>query len=767
MLSTVAVATAAILRASSSCLGCLLWQDVTAVKGEKGKKHTAAAREKVVWPICSSTMTHFVVGLRLKLMKLPTVCTERIFRDVITFSNPEDRGYDDLRSIVQSKLSFMELPARDFIVFYTEDGSGDRIVVDDSFFDGLLRRWARRITKMKAKPTDTPLILGGVDFETVAADCSQRPLYSGGESDGDAEEPSILVNFEVEVQSLRQSAVESEEKPPRVASLLAECAPLTRDNLARHMQTTTPKNEPQPVERPWAATPTPTGPSPLPSGEVLVSVQNLTCPPTPANFFLRCILTAIRFKTPKPGITVAELDLCDAADTSQDITAVTFDDMVHKAIRDHLRGDRRQVLELRRVYVRRKTEVDSRYQTNAHPLLLRLDRSSKLEVVHVRTVPAPSGGGNAVITVREGVGSAEMVSVTQLMSLRRPNTSGTPREGYANGPASDAPLFASYLGQGFGNSCTPPLAATMSSSSSSGPRRTTFTLSSGGGNSGASTAVVSGAVPSVYGQQVRALQEQLLRQRTPVDEQPQEPGVINVSARDVLQREPLVEQHANREEQRKQRIRRRVEVSTSCLLCGLDCEDEENCMAAVRNQLLKSSRNRGLKIPTFAQLKRDLSDRRRVADGQIPKRLVCRQTFVNGVDRSVHVVHPRCAHLCAAYQGGAELEDFVLCDMAMNQCSLCGLPGASVACYHPQCTETYHVVCALYSSGYVNFGQRDPYLPCAACPKHTQVNISSSAVKHIPNVLHADHSCWEDGVAFDSRVVESTDLRDPDENDGW
>jgi hypothetical protein len=129
-------------------------------------------------------------------------------------------------------------------------------------------------------------------------------------------------------------------------------------------------------------------------------------------------------------------------------------------------------------------------------------------------------------------------------------------------------------------------------------------------------------------------------------------------------------------------------------------------------------------------------------------------------------VHPRCAHLCSAYQSGTELEDIAECELDMNVCALCGMPGACVACYHPQCKEVYHVVCALYSGGYVNFGQRDPFLPCPACPRHTQVPMSKKRREVGSNVLHVDHSCWEDGVAFDSRVVESTDLRDPDENDG-
>ena len=121
-------------------------------------------------------------------------------------------------------------------------------------------------------------------------------------------------------------------------------------------------------------------------------------------------------------------------------------------------------------------------------------------------------------------------------------------------------------------------------------------MSGTSGNVGASVALVSGVVPSAFGQELRTRQEQLIRQTPPVATAPLEPGVPIVTARDVRQREPLVEQHANREEQRKQRIRRKTEVSTRCLLCGLDCNDEQACMAIVRQLLSKSLRNRGPRL---------------------------------------------------------------------------------------------------------------------------------------------------------------------------
>ncbi|CCW62104.1 unnamed protein product [Phytomonas sp. EM1] len=184
----------------------------------------------------------------------------------------------------------------------------------------------------------------------------------------------------------------------------------------------------------------------------------------------------------------------------------------------------------------------------------------------------------------------------------------------------------------------------------------------------------------------------------------------------------------------------------------------------VSSLLQASSRNRGTRIPSFEELKHALCDQRGVKPGRSPTRLVCEQTFVNTTTKTVHVVHCRCAHLCSAYQSGKELEDIVWCDLAMQVCTLCGMPGACVACYHPECAEIYHVVCALFSVGYVNFGKKDPYLPCPACPRHTQVVLPNK--KRKDEVLHTDESCWTDDIAFDSRVVTATDLRDPDENDG-
>nr|VDZ48903.1 PHD-like_zinc-binding_domain_containing_protein_putative/Pfam:PF13771 [Leishmania donovani] len=737
------------------------------------------------------------VGLRLRFVKLPHIDGERVFRDVISFVEPEDRSYDDLRALVEAKVRFMELSHSDFTAFHIEEHTGDRVVVDTAYFSALLRQWARRAAKERPPPKRPTVpemaglaVLGESPSPFVNSEYEGH-FGSGGmptvptsnmSSDDDVEDderpPDMLECFEIELQSSNSVAVATAAAIPNLASSVSGAMPspvqfaaLTRENLARLCDgdvaklgasallpasgTASPGKQAAGIDPRRAA---PNSHLPDPNAEVLVRVRDLTCPPGQVKFYLCCIILAVRFKTPKPGLTVAELDLGDAEDVTQAITAVSFDEVVHKAIRDHLRGDRRQVLELRQVYVRRKNDVDVRYQTNAHPLLLRLDRSSKMEVVRILATPAPQPGSGAIVTVREQLGSAGVVDAAQLM--RQPQRLRHDSGGASGAPSSENGVSLSGVGSG----AYPPVCS--SSSSSSGPRRTTFTMCTTSGNTGASAALVNGVVPSSFGQELRSRQEMLLRQQRSAGSAPIEPGVAIVTARDVREREPLVEQHANREEQRKMHIRRKVEVSTQCLLCGLDCSDESACMAIVRQQLMRSSRNRGAQVPNFAQVKRDLSDRRRVPEGKVPTRLVCTHTFVNSATRTVHVVHPRCAHLCSAYQSGGELEDIVVCDLRMNVCTLCGMPGACVACYHPRCTEMFHVVCALYSGGYVNFGQRDPFWPCPACPRHTQVVVVSKKRPEGSNVLHVDHSCWEDGIAFDSRVVESTDLRDPDENDG-
>ena len=100
-------------------------------------------------------------------------------------------------------------------------------------------------------------------------------------------------------------------------------------------------------------------------------------------------------------------------------------------------------------------------------------------------------------------------------------------------------------------------------------------------------------------------------------------------------------------------------------------------MPIVRSLLTANRQNRGTYIPTITKLRHALSDGRvstllsKKQSGK-DERVVCQSHFVNLEHKSLHVIHPRCAHLCTAYQRGKEIEDFVQCELNMHICSLCG-----------------------------------------------------------------------------------------------
>ncbi|ESL08684.1 hypothetical protein TRSC58_03610 [Trypanosoma rangeli SC58] len=371
-----------------------------------------------------------------------------------------------------------------------------------------------------------------------------------------------------------------------------------------------------------------------------------------------------------------------------------------------------------------------------------MDRGSRMEVVQVLPLPVALRS-EQVVTVRENLQRTGIVNLSDLAFASEP---------YNVQPSPNAPKVHSSLGS----------SSSSSSSMHSGARRTMLSLSSGVSSS---AMPVSGVVPSQLGKQIERQQAQFLAKRGREDPVQWEPDIIRVTAKDVRMRDSIMEHEVFQEENKKDRIRRRKEVSQTCIICGVNCEDE-GTLRVVKDLLKNSTRNMGRHIPTMAELRHALSDLRRARDGKSQQRLTCAQHFVDLRTHSVHVVHCRCAHLCTSYQRGAELEDVVFCELPMQTCELCGMPGASVACYHPDCHEKYHTVCALFSGGYVNFGKKDPYLPCPACPRHTQVIVTTSG--KAPLLNGRSTSCWweEDKVVFDSRVVEDTDLRDPDENEG-
>ncbi|EPY24904.1 hypothetical protein STCU_06946 [Strigomonas culicis] len=689
------------------------------------------------------------VALRLCFVKLPTLSEERIFRATLEFSDPESCSYQDLAAIIENKLIFMEVHnGMDTVTVFFKEANGDRVVVDDCYFAHLVRQWARAAARQGRRGSSSES--GSVDREPRIA--------------------AVSASFEIEVTKSTSFSNLSSSPPPQVAT----GQPPPRGVLSGPRQQPTKASTPLPLtienlsKLPIASLPVaaatlahgdgrggaigelrdaPAAPAPVAS-EANIRIGALTCPPRHSPFFLRCVILAIRFKTPKPGLTVAELDLGDReAPTTERITAVTFDEQVQRAIRQNLRSDLRQVVEIRHCLVRHKSEVEKRFQTNAHPLLLRLDRSCNIEVVQLLAAPLVllPDRASAIVTVRDRTQPVGVLDLSDMASL------GRPRDGGAT-------------------------AVVGSSSSSSGPARTVFSLSGGALRPKAGPPSSHGAAAAAQPQTAASLGMHLQHQQQAIlaaargtaEAAPHEHGLPSVTAQDVTRREPLVEQQANRAEIQKQRIRHRSELSMECFLCGLNVEAAAPCMERVRYLLGRNARRAGLPVPTLEELREALTDPRtpaRAGSKRPQARLYCETHFVRKSTRTLHVVHPRCAHLCTDYQEGKPMEDMDGFRLAMNVCALCGGEGACVRCYHPDCNEQFHVVCALFSGGYVNFGKKDPYRPCPACPRHTLVSMDNEHILGADGDLPRggkNENLWAEDIVFDSNEVGEMDLRDPD-----
>lgn len=695
------------------------------------------------------------VGLRLCFVKLPTLAEERIFRASLDFSDPESCTYQDLVAILENKLVFMEVyNEMDIVtVFFKEEG-GDRVVVDDCYFAHLVRQWYKAAARKGARASSNDS--GSRDGEPPAVSVSAsleievtKPAsYSNLSSSTPPPVVPATTSSSFHAQRQRAGADGTQALGPSKGGA-ASPMPLTIENLAKLPIASHPA--PGTVANTEAQGGLAVSAHPV-LGETKIRIGELTCPPRHAPFFIRCVILAIRFKTPKPGLTVAELDLGDReAPATERISAVTFDEQVQRAIRQNLRSDLRQVVEIRNCVVRTKTETEKRFQTNPHPLQLRLDKSCNIEVVQLLAAPLvmQPDRPSAIVTIRDQTHSVGILDLSDMASFGRPRDGGG-------------------------------MAVAGSSSSSSGPARTVFSLSGGAlkPKTGPPLSHAAATAPqlqtaALLGLHLQQQQQSIIGVARDVPTPTHEHGLPIVTAHDVKRREPLVEYQANRAEKQKERIRHRAELSMECFLCGLNVESESPCMDRVRYLLGCHNSRTGVTIPTFEQLREALSDQRRSvkAGSKRPKsRLYCETHFVNTSTRTLHVVHPRCAHLCTDYQEGKPMEEMVGYSRAMNICTLCGGEGACVRCYHPDCNEQYHTVCALFSNGYVNFGKKDPYRPCPACPRHTLVSMDND------HILGADgdrprreknENLWAEDVVFDSDVVEDMDLRDPDEHDDY
>ncbi|SCU64358.1 uncharacterized protein TEOVI_000009000 [Trypanosoma equiperdum] len=648
------------------------------------------------------------VTVSLRFTGVPGIQGQRVFRDTLSVTHPYDNSYDRIRDVVNEKLKFMKAPLCDFTVFHKDNKTNDVVVVDNAYFAELVRDL---VGKALALGGTRPASIAEGVYKLGETRDFRRNEVLGGSFDYEEEGEEVVslsgvLSFDVEVTNEKTVVA----KPSLNSGTVV---PLTTEALRAHV-----------------------------SDGVHVAIGSLVCPPKHPNVFIRAAVIGIHFKQLNSGQSLCRLDLCEPEDVRQQITAVTFDASVQKAIRDNLKGGGREVVELRNAYIRKKNETDIRYQVNMHPLIIGMNSCSRIEVVRLLPAPVALNPEN-VVTMRENLRPTGIINF--------------------GGPAvsSEKPVNSS-LSQPMRQNAS----ATGSSSSSSvqsGPRKTMLSLNSAASNT---ITPISGVVPSHLGEEMRRQQANFLSKRTREEPLPKEPDTIHVSVKDVRMRDMIVAQYAVREEETKNRIRRRKEVNQTCIICGVNCEDEST-LTLVADLLKNNSENRGRRIPSMAELRWALCDRRQTKSGQVGNRLVCAQYFVDTRTNSLHVVHCRCAHLCTGYQRGRDLEDIVALELPMQTCTLCGMPGASVFCYHPDCREMYHTICALFCFGYVNFGKKDPHLPCPARPKHTQV-------KHLlpdeagPVTYAQSNSAWweEDKVVFDSSIVETTDLRDPDENEG-
>nr|CCC93147.1 unnamed protein product [Trypanosoma congolense IL3000] len=650
------------------------------------------------------------VILQLCFINAPNNQAGRAFRSMLLVKDPNNHGYHEIRDIVREKLRFINVATCNFTVFHEDSKTSDIVVVDDAYFRELLFNVVGNTLASKKPVTAIPHLANVYGGRSV---CGRDEILGGSYPEREEHEEmfeSDVVRFKVEVDPVKPAGQNLGDQGLGITVLKTE------DSVIHNVSGT------------------------------LVSIGALTFPLKHPNTFIRGVVIAIRFRTTNIGKTVCQLDLCERTDPHQQITVVTFNTEIQNAIRNTLKNDRRHVVEVRNMNIHVKNETDKCFQTNSHPLQIRLNCGGRIEVVQFLPIPFTLPVEQAV-TVRETLLPTGVLTIGELAAMQ---SGQQPTK-----PTSKAAHNASTTG-----------ASSSSSSSLSAygsARKTMLSLNSAGSKV---TAPVSGIVPSGLGEAMRHQQANFLSKRPREELPPHEPDTEHTTMRDVRMRDIVIARDALREEGEKNRIRVRKEVSQRCIICGIDCGDERS-ITVVANMLKKSTQNMGRHIPTMDELRSALCDKRQAKLANVRDRLVCKQYFVNVKTKLPHVVHCRCAHLCSSYQEGRDLEDVVALELDGQYCHLCGESGASVACYHPDCKEMYHTVCALFSFGYVNFGKKDPYLPCPACPRHTQVNVSNTTNKAPIVNPRAMPEWWEeDGIAFDSRVVEESDLRDPDENDG-
>lgn len=667
--------------------------------------------------IKSMSLERAAVNIRLKLRfhNLPFATKDDEVRTFMQYLEHVEMGFCDMQmvaSTVDSKLVQLGVPHLDYRVLHrivdAATGSEELVEVDDGYWGMLMR----------------DVVSGGGG--------SQEPLIELMIRVGRAAPTSPAAAVSNVSEFANRSY--SDGHLPHTAAVTA----LTRDAL--HTAA---------LQAPALATSSP---------DMALRVMDLLEQPPYSQFHVVGVIAEIRLKRHP----ILEADLCDEHDPTARITLVCFDEHITNHLRRTLRGNLTERVEVRGVSVVRKSGRDIQYQSNHHPMLLRVAPQS----FSMRVVGYIAGG---LALHNTGAAHPDLAppQVVEIAPRRAVAALGS------SAPHSSAPT-TTFL------SLKTLRPSTPSSNGASGSNASVGSGGSGGSQSGRTMLNLMGAVQRP-GMGSSTSSSSAVAAVAPYQEQ----GVPQVGTVDVHQRDDNIDRSERKIEALKNRIHAATKQrpSTRCILCHVDVEAPQESMEMVKEMLTKSRANRGKYIPQFPELLQALADRRSLytstnttssiapggGSGGVGNisRYYCKARFVDLLSGTCHLVHPRCAHICEAYQRGqVTIEDIPL-HMGSRVCCLCQGAGATVKCYHPECKEEFHVVCALFSHGYVNFGKRDPLLPVPACPKHTQVKCPTLMCRD-ENATAADRKRRRDDelsdqVLFDSSVVERGDLRDPDE----
>ena len=432
----------------------------------------------------------------------------------------------------------------------------------------------------------------------------------------------------------------------------------------------------------------------------------------------------------KKFANICEVELVDVQHPQVSLTMITFS----QAKVDHLLAMKPgNCYEVKNVQCQAKNARDIQFATNTHTMKLVADDGTEIRPI---SDPLPNYRAMDELTTIIGSKTARDAATMRHSDSGDLDTASSSAVFTVTHNGSEHGLLASTSGS----------SATPKSQSGMGrvPRMTLLQRPPSSANS---------VLPSPV--------QPVLPQATVTPVRSQEVPSVHITARDAQLEMVVAEEEAAQMASKG----RRVEADATCILCGYNLSEARDRADMMRRLNLWAPGS--FKVPpTFKELRSEMRDRR----AQIPgyredvHRLYCRATFVHPMTKKLHRIHCRCAHLAREYQAGSNISAVVI-NAEMADCSICGEPGATVSCVHPECKKKYHTLCAILSKR-VDFDQRDPYLPKPSCPSHTNPAVS----RRRPVTLVWESAEGEDSVgqsaAFDSAVVYRHDLRDPDD-DSW